>query len=1089
MIKIKSSQTPYIITNLVTIVLLIFATSVSYAQEFSQKFIHYGKQDGLNQSSVNYIFQDSKDFVWIANFGGINRFDGYNFISYANTFSDSNSISDNSVWVIFERKDTSIWFGTKAGLSKFNEEKNNFTNYFIKKSNESSGTLAVKAIFEDSYHTFYVGSEGEGLFSFSAELEKFEQIELIPANAKVTSLSEDTNGYLWIGTENLGLFRLSKDRKEVVSFLTNQLLNSSTIWSVVSDANGNTYIGTDADGLMMYNHIVQNFESLKKEQALNNYNSGDKIKTIALDGENGLWVGSATKGLAKYKFETQQFYTYKIDPYDVNSLFDSDVSSIHTGRNGVLYVGFYTKGFDKIIKTPFKTLKHNPKDKNTLSADNVYSMFRDADDILWFGTFGGGLNKYDPKNKNFKHYKHKTNDLTSISHDWVRIIFEDKNGLMWIGTWGGGLNSFDKKTEKFKRYIPNLSDEKAINHNIITALFEDADGELWVGTYGGGINIYEPETDSFRHITHDKNDSNSLSDDHITSFYQDETNLLWICTYGGGLNSYNKKTKDFTRYLPNANKEYSLNNHKTLHIYKEKDSSFFWITTLGGGLNKFYYKENKFINYTEKDGLPNNSTLGMLKDHNNTYWISSNDGLSHFNPVKETFTNYSIKDGLGSDDYNLESFIKTKAGELYFGGKNGITFFDPRFIEFEENFPKLNFTNMKVNDSIYVNIPSNVIIDYKDRITFDFAAINADKAEKIQYSYRIIGLSNAWRDIENRRYLEFTDLHPGKYKLDIKSTNSNGIWNTNYTSLSVRVMPPWYMTWYFRIGSILFVVLGAFTYYRFQLNKARARSAMLEVKVKERTKTIEESKKEIEHQAGVISSQNTDLQALNKLKDKILSILSHDIKTPLESLSYIVNVFDIDALMSDKSTLQEYMTLIQKDLGNVQSLLKNILVWAKYQITNVEVNLEEVNVYEIVQEIHKLFDKNAKDKQLTFHNNLDARKIVKADKNIISFILRNLHANALKFTSKGGAINVDSIVENETMILSVTDSGVGMSPETLDQLFNDKHVDWKKGTSGEEGSGIGLILCKDFADKCGGKMTVKSAIGEGSTFSFSFPLN
>jgi len=211
-------------TLLLWVIFIIF-NSVAFAQIKSQKFTHFGKEDGLNQSSVNFIFQDSNDFVWIANFGGINKFDGYDFSSYANEFGNDSSISDNSVWAILERKQKDLCFGTKRGLSKYNDEKDNFKNYFISGDNPSSGTLSVKALFVDKNGRFYVGSEGEGLCLFSEKEEKFSLVTAILQNAKMNAITEDVWGNLWVGTWGGGLNKFDKDiiERVLVNLLTNAI--------------------------------------------------------------------------------------------------------------------------------------------------------------------------------------------------------------------------------------------------------------------------------------------------------------------------------------------------------------------------------------------------------------------------------------------------------------------------------------------------------------------------------------------------------------------------------------------------------------------------------------------------------------------------------------------------------------------------------------------------------------------------------------------------------------------------------------------------------------------------------------------------
>ncbi len=1066
--------------NLLVVFLLLFGFIAS-SQKISQKFTHYGKQDGLNQSSVNFIYQDSQDYVWVANFGGVNRFDGYSFKSYVNEFDDPNSISDNSVWVITEDTENILWFGTKTGLSQYNRRQNNFTNYFIRENDNVSGTLAVKALFQDKKGRFYVGSEGEGLFLFSRENETFYPVNQIPSNAKVSAITEDVLGNLWVSTENLGLFKIFSDRSSVISFIQEKSFMSEVVWSLFSDQKGNTWIGTDTDGLVQYNSKKDQFIFYKNLGNTYHYQAGDKIKTINPGHDDQIWIGSATKGLSYFSYKEDRFFSYVKNPYDSNSLFDNDVSSICAGSNQVLYVGFYMKGFDKVISTPFLTIKADANNGNTLSDNNVYCMYIDSDDTLWFGTFGGGLNKFDPKTKQFQHFRYDENDPTSISHDWIRIIYEDANGTMWIGTWGGGLNKFDKKTETFKRYTSKSDKKNTLNHNIITALFEDSDQELWIGTYGGGINIYQPETDDFRSVVHDPNNEKSLSDDHITSFYQDENRLLWICTYGGGINAYDKNTNTFERFLPNTEESYSLNTHKTLHVYREPDKDFFWITTLGGGINKFYYKEKKFLSYTESDGLSNNSTMGMLSDDQNTYWISTNNGLSHFDPVRETFINYTINDGLASDDYNLEAFAKGKDGTLYFGGKNGVTYFNPKNVSAVKEFPKVAFTNLKVEDSVYDFVPSEIKIPFKKRISFQYVAVNPDKTNNINYAYQLIGLDDQWRTIDSNRYLEFANLDPGKYELRIRSTNGDKIWNDNYSSISLYVTPPWYMTWYFRIGAVLAVLMSIFGYYRIKINQVKRQNKILEDKVEKRTKTIKEKNVALEIEKDKTEQAYKQLKKLERHKDEFTSMLAHDLKNPLVTiLGYSSDHLSNDRLQSINKSGQTMLTLIQ-----------NMLEVQKFESTDMKIDTVQNNLRCLVTEAVNQVEILTREKRIKIDlSAIHAEYNVKADKEMIERVLVNLLTNAIKFSPTDSKIEISAQVKEEKpdlVIVCVKDYGNGIPKNRLGAIFSKFSQVEARDSGGSRSTGLGLTFCRMAIEAHQGSIWVESEIDKGSSFFFSLP--
>lgn len=1058
--------------------LLLIGLTIS-AQKKSQKFIHYGKQDGLNQSSVNFIYQDSQDYLWIANFGGINRFDGYSFTSYVNEFNDDNSISDNSVWAILEKKNKTLWFGTKAGLSKYNRKTGDFVNYFILDNKNSSGTLAVKALFEDKNGRFYIGSEGEGLFIFSDKNKTFHLVNLIPSNAKISAISEDAYGNLWVGTENLGLFKVSSDRSNAVNFLEEKSFLSKIIWSLYSDQKGTTWIGTDKDGLVRYDEANKSFVFYKNQIDNLNYKAGDKIKTI-IEFDDLLWIGSATQGLSYFSYKENRFFNYMKDPYNANALFDNDVSSIFPGANGVLYVGFYTKGFDKVISTPFRTLKHNPENNNTLSDDNVYSMYLDEEDMLWFGTFGGGLNSYNPKTNQFKHYKHDKNDTNTISHNWVRIIYEDRNKTMWVGTWGGGLNKFDRKTGVFKRYLPKPGKTNSLNHNIITALFEDNDGELWIGTYGGGINIYQPKTDDFKSIIHNKNNPNSLSDDHITSFYQDKNGLIWICTYGGGLNAYDKTSNTFERFLPNPEQKYSLNNYKTLHIYDVPNKDFFWITTLGGGINKFYYKENKFLNYTEKDGLSNNSTMGMLLDTYQNYWISSNNGISRFDPVKETFINYTTLDGLGSDDYNLEAFAKTDDGTLYFGGKEGITYFNPKDVNSKINFPRVAFTNIKIEDSIQTIFSKQLEVPYKERITIKYAALNPDKAANIRYAYQLIGRDKDWNFVDKNRYLEFTNLIPGDYELRIKSTNSDQIWNTEYTSVSLYIPTPWYLNWYYRGAAIFLFLLSGYIYYSVKINQVRRRNKLLEEKVEERTKTIKKKNIALKTEKEKTEDAYKQLKKLEQFKNEFTGMLAHDLKNPL------VTILGYSSEHSSDTDLES----INKSGKKMLHLIENMLEVQKFENTDVRLSLEKNNLKSLALEAINQVEILAHEKRIQIHNKIKEEYTVSIDRPIIERVFVNLLSNAIKFSPTDSKIEILGYVSNDNsdeVTVCIKDYGVGIPKDKLQSIFAKFSQAEARDSGGTRSTGLGLTFCKMAieAHKC--TIWVTSEVNMGSSFYFNLP--
>lgn len=1025
---------------------------------YSFTFETYLKSDGLNQSSTNAIFQDSEDMLWIANFGGINRYDGYEFESFTHQFGDSTSIPDNSVWTFFEDSQKRLWVGTKAGLSLFNKATLQFQNFTLK---EGASTLAIKAIKEISNNRLLVGTEGEGLFEFNPTSGSFKKVGFVP-NSKINDLEIDDKNVIWIGTEDKGLFTWNPKESRVNQILT----HVNSVRDLFVDSRGNTWIGTDENGLWLKKQGQEDIYEARN--IYKTYNAGGRIKTISEDDKGRVWVGSATKGVSIFDHKSGVFHQYLHDPANPSSISDDDVSSIFHGANGVTYVGYYMKGFQKLVESPFHLIKHDPQNESSLSHNNVYSMYRDHSNNLWMGTFGGGLNLLTSKNPPvFKRYTHDPDNTRSISHNWVRIMFEDSKGRFWVGTWGGGLNLFDREKGTFKRYSASASTKGSLSMNIITAIHEDRKGDIWIGTYGEGINIYQPETDDFRYIKNIPGDPSSLSDNHITSFYEDETGL-WVCTYGGGLNKFYYETGLFERFLPDPNKKGSLNNYKVLHLYPAGDK--YWLTTLGGGLNHFDPKNKYFTHYTENDGLSNNSTMGMLKTKSGTYWVSTNNGLSHFDPSDTTFTNYQIRDGLGSDDYNLEAFIEDENGSFYFGGKNGITYFKPDEVEIQSTFPKLVLRKIMIENDVYdLSSSDNIILPYNNRLTFQFAAINPARKASISYAYKL-DEDTEWHELNHSNSLEFFALNHGEHTLEVRSTNSSKIWNPKSVTLNFFIPPPWYETWTFRISSILLILLAGIFYYRARVSALKRNQLILEKKVADRTNTIAQKNKDLQ-------KAYDKQKELEHFKESMVSMIAHDLKNPLVSI--------IRRVDGDKN---DDIKQIDRSGRHMLNLIENMLDVLRFEKSKMKLDITDFEISETINEVIDELKPVAEERNIQIMNKMNRQYRVQADQQLIHRVLNNLISNAIKYSHFNSPVEIQASESIAGIKISVKDYGDGIPTQDLKKIFEQFEQSEARSFGGATSTGLGLSFCKLAIHAHGQKMEIDSTKGQGSVFSFSLPI-
>ncbi|MGH7450322.1 MAG: two-component regulator propeller domain-containing protein [bacterium] len=469
-----------------------------------------------------------------------------------------------------------------------------------------------------------------------------------------------------------------------------------------------------------------------------------------------------------------------------------------------------------------------------LSQSSIQCILQDRKGFMWFGT-ADGLNKYD--GYRFTVYKNNPDNPNSLSDNWVSSIYEDPDEVgrvLWIGTGNQGLNKLvlskaegsDREKEKFTPYKNNSDNPNSLSDNVVTSIYEDRSGVLWIGTWGGGLNKFDREKEKFTHYKNNPNNPKSLSGNHVFSIYEDRSGVLWIGTWGGGLNKLDlskaegsdREKEKFTHYKNDPNNPNSLSDNWVNSIYEDR-SEMLWIGTAGGGLNRFDRKKGRITHYRERDGLPNDCIYGILEDDHGNLWLSTNNGLSKFNPQTKEFKNYDVRDGLQSNEYNGHAYYKSAvSGEMFFGGINGFNAFHPDSVKDNPYIPPVVITAFaRYNTDDVAGKPiaekgisetQEIELSYKDNIfTFEFAALSYRNTFKNQYVYTLEGFNENWIQLGTKHDVTFTNLDPGKYTLRVKGSNNDGVWNETGASVKIIITPPYWQTWWFR-GLIAAAVIG-----------------------------------------------------------------------------------------------------------------------------------------------------------------------------------------------------------------------------------------------------------------------------------------
>ena len=777
----------------------------------------------ISDNSITSFFEDSQGNFWIGTIKGIlnkynrstNSFTRFNtkniksplpaqeneYYDYPMIFSRNDN---NSITAIAEDNQNNLWLGTWGkGLLIFNKSTNTIKQYYYKPDAPNSLSYnRIMKILIDKEGNVWIGTFGGGLnkaeksSDFNPENGELNKDELTfiryknnPANRyslnddKITTLFEDQNSNIWIGTYNGGLNKLPANEKSLSP-------ENTRFVHYTADENNQNNIGSNS------------------------------IMAILEDKQNCLWLGTFGGGLTKFNLGKNLFTHFKHEPLNENSLAGNDVISLYEDASGIIWAGTHLgEGITKLemSKVKFGQIKNEPANKNSLSDDVVWAIYKDEFKNLWIGTYRGGLNQYDVKDNKFYHYLHDPSDPFSISDNHIRAITKDKYGNFWIGTYSRGLDKFNPKSRRFISYKHNPLDSTSIGANQVQDIYIDSSSNVWLATFTGGLNKFNLVNSNnnkieFEHFKNNPSDPHSLSDDRVYTIFEDRQGTLWIGTFGGGLNKFNKKTKNFTHYMNVPSDNSSLSDNRILSIYEDSDRNF-WVGTYGGGLNRLDRKTGKFYRYKKKNGLNCDVVYGILEDNRKNLWMSSDNGIYRFNILNNNIAHYDLQDGLQSIEFSGGAYFKANDGEMFFGGINGLNYFYPDSVHNNPYIPPVVITSIKIFNQPVMGEKHKITLSYdRNFISFEFAALDYSNPEDNHYAYRLAGLENEWHYVDaNYRIANYTNLSPGKYRFIVKGSNNDRVWNPKGIYVEINILPPFWKTWWFIIICLLFS--GLIIYY------------------------------------------------------------------------------------------------------------------------------------------------------------------------------------------------------------------------------------------------------------------------------------
>ncbi|MBN1300022.1 MAG: hypothetical protein JW995_02305 [Melioribacteraceae bacterium] len=833
----------------------LYPQEISYYSNYDNLYFEQlSIEEGLSQITLHAILQDSKGFLWFGTEDGLNRYDGYKFTIYKNDLSDSGSIGDNFIWTLAEDKLGNIWIGTNSGgLNKYDYKTDRFERYTYEADNDASvSENNIRVLYTDKEGILWIGTNSSGLCKLDPSDNLISRIKsdfsgLSENINNIRYFTEDDSSNIWIATE-AGLIKYDKisGTAAVLNVFNSKygMVKVESFWSLIYNESI-LWIGTYNQGLLKYNvetKMVEPYTS-SGQPAI----SDDIITDLLIDNNSKLWI-CTENGLSILDDRDETVINYKNDPADMNSLSSNIIRCIYQDKSDLIWIGTFGSGVNKVnLKRKFKLYTHNPTNDNSLSYNVIRSLYEDRKGNLWIGTLGNGLSIFNRSAKSFQHFSQTPG---GISSNIITSILEDYQGNIWLGTWGGGLNKLQVRYGKSDKepiveritYLSKTGGKIELSSNIIQALYEDSESNLWIGTEDGlDLILYSGKTLHFRS---DPSDSNTISDNRIQSkcIIEDRSGNMWVGTWDG-LNYFVLNRENFgsnsdveiIRIAGDNNKDLSLSDNRIVAIYEDTlnagdDEILLWIGTIGGGLNELRIKPDnvnsgkdyKINVYTEKEGLANNVIYGILGDDYGNIWLSTNNGISRFNPADKTFRNYDIYDGLQSNQFSWGAYCKTRDGELFFGGTNGLNSFNPEELYDNDYIPPVYITGCSIlraqpqsrESAINVNTlagEDNIRLPYDTyTLRFEFSALDYTTPAKNQYEYILDGYDKTWIKQIATNSATYTNVQDGKYTFRVRASNNDGLWNYDGASLNVTILTPFWKTWWFIIITISIIAFFIF---------------------------------------------------------------------------------------------------------------------------------------------------------------------------------------------------------------------------------------------------------------------------------------
>lgn len=1025
--------------------LLLFISALSFGQNIHFQAI--GVENGISQPTITSIYQDEFGIIWIGTKDGLNRHNGTDFQIFRPIENDKNSLYNNNIGTICGDKKGHIYIRCKYAVVEYDSRKNTF--HTIRNNN-------IQAINYGSSRLWVCTRDS--LFTYNRTEDKLEYYYSLDST-RISCITEDHEGNLYVGTMNKGLYMIDSNKKWL------NYLPDKDITCIYEDSKKNIWIGTKDDGLFRLdrNGVQINY----KDGHYKNRLSSNYIRCIVEDNSGNYWIGTF-KGLDKLDASANiTHYSEDNKPY---SLSNSSIICMMKDQQGTFWIGTYYGGIN-LFNPDYEIYTYYYPDesqKGKLTSPFAGRMKEDSKGGIWIATEGGGVNYLDRKTKTFIEYKHdnKSNSLTSNAIQ--ALYLDEENQILWIGTLKGGLDKLNLKTQTFTNYRHIPGKENTLINDIVRKIIPYK-GNLLLATHNG-IGLFNPQTGECTKLFKDS----KLNNRQIIDMHLDKHHNLWF-SYYLGLVKYNFETHKRDEYfVPNTSGRVIGNN--LINVLFEDKKGNIWAGSSGDGIFLYQRDTNTFKSFNSQNSdLINDYILDINESLSGYLLIASNQGFSRFDIENERFYNYNKQNGFPMTALNPYGLFVAHDNEIFLSGpKMMISFFEKELNSYVKPY-QLNFTSLEVNNKLILpNDGSGILSEsilYQPQITLNhnhsiitvnFSLSNYVSVLRNRIYYKLEGFDKEWMSAGYRKGITYTNLNPGKYKLMIKSSEEYSGRESICKEIDIIVKPPFYKSTWAYCLYVVIMIISIYIIVSFYSSKLKLR-ASLEYEKKE--------KKQIEE--------------LNQSKLRFFTNISHEFRTPLtlivSQLEMLMERNDIQPLVYGR------LVGIHRNTLRMKRLITELLDFRKQEQGFEKFKYSKQNIYSFLDEIYLSFKEYARGKQIIFeYFNKDRSLDVWFDVVQLEKVIYNLVSNAFKYTPLGGTVSVSVQEYENSVVILISDTGIGIAAENLDKIFDRFYqVD---SLDNQKGTGIGLALAKSIMEAHQGKIGARSREGKGTTFVVELPL-